>query len=426
MPKSNKRTPKTRAKRPVGNPRIDVFSMRRTATTSLIPIKDIQIPDWMVGTDPIFLSLYTKYLTGKLPAYATRVPIEQIQKGFYLTSQNMEYRCDSPPEIVIEEQMLDIRQGARRPLHLYSNPKPTEGRRFLCPDDVVLYIAYQRLGIASVPAMVFAPGEKPLPESSLEVRVMPSASSLGPRVCGLISTERPQRFPTILGASILPDDISGISKLMSELVSSVERLRQFHVAAPNQLHYHHMVFSAIVRAQETVRAINLLVSGNLWHQALALLRLLYEILLNFFFDWLQPETNYRFLAASAVLGSAGITKAKSRMSKGLMVEGVSQKAAEEQAKIAWKPVTIASTVAEKAKLPKVGITYHKDIYSFLSQVTHQDFEVASLHANRFDDEKFLTIDNDLKITFFRFMDLVVSEFVSCVDRDIGNLTVSKN
>ncbi len=341
-------------------------------------------------------------------------------------SKDMEYHCDRPPEEIIEQQMLEIQKGARPALHLYSNPKPLNERRFLCPDDVAPCVAYRRLGIKSVPAVVFAPGKKSLPESSLEVKVTPSASNLGPRICGLISIEKPEKLPTLLGTSVFADVNTELSKLTSAIASSVERLRQFHVTAPNQLHYHHMVFSAAIRALETLRAIELLIKENLWHQALALLRLLYEIHLNFFFDWLQPETNYRFLAASAVLGSAGVVKARVEMSKELIGQGVSQTSAEEQAKIVWKPVTIASTVAEKAKLPKIGILYHQEIYSFLSQVTHQDFEVASLHANRFDDETFLTIDDELKVTFFRFMDLVVSEFVFCVDRDIGNQTIDKS
>ncbi len=341
-------------------------------------------------------------------------------------SKNMEYRCDNPPLGIIDERMLDIRKGARPTLHLCSNPIPNHDKRFLCPDDVVSCIAYRKLGIKSVPAVVFSPGKKSLPESSLEVRVTLSAPNLGPRVCGLISAEKPEKLQSHFGTSAFVDVDSELSKLMTALANLVVRLRQFHVTEPNQLHYHHMVFSAIVRTQETLRAIELLIKGNLWHQALAMLRLLYEILLNFFFDWLQPETNYRFLAASSVLGSAGVVKARSNMSKELIAQGISQASAEEQSKIVWKPVTIASTVAEKAKLPKVGILYHKEIYSFLSQVAHQDFEVASLHANRFDDETFLTINNDLKVTFFHFMDLVVSEFVFCLDRDIGNPTSDGN
>lgn len=422
MPKSKNRSQKGRNKPKNASPKIDAISVRRTAEVFPIPIENIRKPDWMIGSDPIFISLYKKYLTGRLSGYATRVPIEQIQEGFYSMSQNLEYLCDSPPENVIKELMLDVRKGARRPLHLYSNPKPNSEIRFLCPDDVALVIAYRRLGIKLVPAIVFAPGKQSLPESALEVRVTPSAKNLGPRVCGLISAEKPQTLPTILGPKVSVNASNELSKLTEELRVLLARLRLFHASEPDQLHYHHMVFSAVIRTQETLRAIELLIEKNLWYQALALLRVLYEIHLNFFFDWLQPETNYRFLAASAVLNSAGVTKARVDMSKELIGQGTSQKSADEQANIVWRPVNFASTVAEKARLPKVGILYHKDIYSFLSQITHQDFEVASLHANRFDDETFLTIDKELKTTYLRFIDLIISEFVVCVDRDIGTHT----
>jgi Family of unknown function (DUF5677) len=420
MPKSKKRSQKSSHKPENAPSKIDAISVRRTAKGSLIPIEKVHKPDWMVGEDTIFISLYKKYLTGRLSGYATRVPIEQIQEGFYSMSQNLEYFCDSPPDHVVEEQMLNVRKGARHPLHLYSNPKPNSEIRFLCPDDVALCLAYRRLSIKSVPAIVFAPGMQSLPESSLEIKVTPSAKNLGPRVCGLISTEKPQTLPSILGSNFSVNATNELSELTDTLRSLVVRLRLFHVSEPGQLHYHHMVFSAVVRVQETLRAIELLIKADLWYQALALLRVLYEIHLNFFFDWLQPETNYRFLAASAVLSSTGLAKARLDMSKELISQGASQKSADEQANIAWRPVTFASTVSKKARLPKVGILYHQDIYSFLSQITHQDFEVASLHANRFDDEAYLTIDGELKITYLRFLDSIISEFAVCVDRDIGH------
>lgn len=423
MPKSKKRLSRknSNTSKQVSR-KIDAISVRRTPEVFSIPIGKIHTPDWMVESDSIFVSLYAKYLTGKISGYVTRVPLEQIQEGFYSMSKDMEYRCDNPPEDVIEKQMLDIRRGARRPLHLYSSLKPNSAKRFLCPDDVAIFIAYKRLNIKSVPAIVFAPGKKSLPESSLEARVTPSAKNLGPRVCGLVSVEKPQTLLTVLGPTVSTHAGNELSKLSEALKSSVMNLRSFHAAASSQLHYHHMVFSAVIRVQETLRAIELLIENNLWYQALALLRVLYEIHLNFFFDWLQPETNYRFLAASAVLNSAGVAKARADLSKELRDKGISPKSADEQANIVWRPVTFASTVAEKAKLSKVGICYHKDIYSFLSQITHQDFEVATLHANRFDDETFLTIDEELKVTYLRFIDLIISEFVFCVDSDIGTLS----
>lgn len=189
--------------------------------------------------------------------------------------------------------------------------------------------------------------------------------------------------------------------------------------AERQLHYHHMVFSALVRAQETLQAIEILIEKNLWFQALALLRVLYELHLNFYFDWLQPETNYKFLAAASVFNKEKISKEKGKILNEFMNKGDLSRAAEDRANAIWRPVIVASTVSEKAKLPKVGILYHKDIYDFLSQISHQNFEVASIHANRFDDEKFLVIDQDTKITYIRFMDYIVSEFIQCVDHDIG-------
>jgi Family of unknown function (DUF5677) len=398
--------------------KIDAISVRRNTETVQIPIGKISIPDWMRGEDPIFLGLYKKFLTGKISGFVTRVPLDSILEGFFLASRKFEYICDKPTEDVIEWLMLQIRQGARPSIYLYHNPKPNSEKRFLCPDDVAVSFAYRRLGIKSVPAIVFAPGKRTLPHSSLEARVHSSAINLGPRICALVSAEKPQKILSVLGEKLPSEASQSIQILLSALSTLVARLRLFHAPKSNQLHYHHMIFSAVIRAQETLRAIELLVEKNLWYQALALLRVLYEIHVNFFFDWLQPETNYRFLAAAAVLN---VAKAKSEMVKELIDKGTPKVSADEQANIVWKPVNFASTVAEKARLPKVGILYHSDIYSFLSQISHQDFEVASLHANRFDDEKFLTIDDEIKETYLRFMDYIVAEFLTCVSEDIGTV-----
>ncbi len=108
------------------------------------------------------------------------------------------------------------------------------------------------------------------------------------------------------------------------------------------------------------------------------------------------------------------------MTEELMANGVSEQEAVERANLAWKGVTFASNVAEKARLSKTGICYHAAIYEFLSQISHQDFEVASLHANRFDKEEFLTIDPMVKATCLRFMDIIVSETLECFYDDIGD------
>jgi hypothetical protein len=347
-----------------------------------------------------------------------------INAGFYLPAQNFQYLCDTPPENVIQATMMEIQQGRRLVLHLYPNTNSNDTARFLCPDDVVVCIAYKRLKFQVIPAIVFGSGREPLPFSSFESRVSTSTPKHDVRICGLISASIPSKMASILGETLPCEPVEGVNKLRNALHRVIARLRLFHVPCSGQLHYHHMIFSALIRAQETLQAIEKLIEDDLWYQALALLRVLYEIHLNFYFDWLQPETNYRFLAAAAVLNAAGVSKQKRLLSAELKSEGYSSQAAEDQANRVWKPVTLAATVSEKARLPKVGILYHKDIYNFLSQISHQNFEVASLHANRFDDDAFLAIDEDLKTTYLRFMDYIVSELVQCVDQDIG--TVSLN
>lgn len=421
MPKSKVKN-KKKSNRIISAIKLNATSIRRSVETFQIDPSLIQVPEWMVGTDSVFVSLYRKYLLGRISGFATRVPLDMITVGFYLPAQNYQYQCDTPPEDLIQATMLEIQQGRRPVLHLYPNSNSSDTARFLCPDDVVVCISYKRLKFRIIPAVVFGSGRQSLPFSSFESKVSAVAKNQGPRICGLVSADIPTQMATILGINLPASPVEGVQKLTIELRTLIARLRLFHVPSSGQLHYHHMIFSAVIRAQETLQAIEILIKNDLWYQALALLRVLYEIHLNFYFDWLLPETNYKFLAAAAVFNTAGVSKQKQEMRQELMEKGFSAHAAEDQANRAWKPVVLASTVSEKARLPKVGILYHKDIYDFLSQISHQNFEVASLHANRFDDDTFLAIDDDLKKTYLRFMDYIISEFALCVDQDIGTVS----
>lgn len=418
MPKSKKRnnSPSKRGHTPI---KLNAMTIRRSPKTFEIDLKKLQTPEWMAGTDHIFLDLYVKYLTGRIPGFLTRMPIDMIKEGFYLPARNFEYLCDAPPDDVVDDAILRIQQGARPPLHLYRNSNPNDGPRFLCPDDVVSCIAYKRLNFGSVPVIVLAPGNQPLPFSALETKASVSDGAIDVRICGLKSREKPSNLPSILKGESSKNPSEDLKKLTDEIRRLIARLRLFHVSHLEQMHYHHMLFSALVRAQETLEAIDILIEKNLWYQALALLRVLYEIHLNFYFDWLQPETNYRYLAAATVFNAKAIARQKLSMSRDLVSQGIAPKVAEARSARAWQPVLFASNVAEKAKLPKIGVLFHNDIYDFLSQISHQNFEVASLHANRFEDEKFLAIDDDVKTTYLRFMDFIVSEFAVCIDEDIG-------
>ena len=418
MPKSKIRVTQ-RSKQQLKPIRLDITSVRRSAETFLIDPEKIRIPEWMAESDRLFIDLYKKYLLGRIPGFATRMPIDMIKEGFYLPSRGFEYLCDAPPEEIIQEQTEDVRQGARPALHLYANQNPNDNVRFLCPDDVAICIAYRRLGFRTVPAVVLSPGRRSLPFSSFETKAFSTMKDMGLRICGLVSAETPTELPSILGETLPSNPKAAIEALSHTLRNLIERLRIFHVHHTGQLHYHHMVFSAIVRLQETLQAIEILIENNLWNQALALLRVLYEIHLNFYFDWLQPEVSHRYLAAAAIFKGTDVARERRSMTQELIANGLTSHAAAERANLAWLPVTIASTVSEKARLPKIGILYHKDIYDFLSQISHQNFDIASLHANRFDDDSFLAIEEDAKSTYLRFIDCIVSEFVVCVDEDIG-------
>lgn len=344
-----------------------------------------------------------------------------IREGFYIPGKDHTYVCDEPPEEVIAYVATQMRAGSRPALHLYPHSNPNEECRFMCADDVALYLAYRRLNIATVPAIVLAPGRQPLPNSAVEFKVSPQLKDAAPRIVGIVSVPLPEFLASSFEKG-LPEAADQIVETLSKSIDHViAKLRLFHSPMQEQLHYHHTIFSAAVRIQETLRSIGLLIKEDLWYQALALLRVLYEIHLNFYFDWLQPETNYRFLAAAAVWDTKGISQQRRLMANELVVKGMPEQLAVERANLAWKGVSMASTVSEKARLSKTGICFHKDIYDFLSRITHQDFEVASLHANRFERDEYLAIQPDVKATYLRFMDVIVTEILVCFSEDIGTV-----
>ncbi|MCA1326218.1 DUF5677 domain-containing protein [Herbaspirillum sp. alder98] len=392
--------------------------VRRRESFSVLS-SEIHVPEWMAENDEIFGSLYKRYLLGKIPGYATRMPMELVREGFYIPARGFEYICDRPPEDIILGRIRQLRLGARPPLHLYRNVNPSDFVRFLCPDDVVTCLAYRRLKFDAVPCIVFAPGNEPLPFSAFETKAKIASSAHYIEMTRVIAPPLPELLESSFGLTLPSVPLDVMKKLDEKLSVVMSRLKSFHSKHETEMHYHHMLFSALIRVKETLDAVSLLVQNNLWYQALALLRVLYEIHLNFCFDWLQPETNYKYLAAAAVFTHSDIAKHRLTAAQHYVAEGMGEKLAEERAYSAWKPVSFAASVVEKAKLSKVGVHYHESIYDFLSQVSHQNFEIASLHANRFDDETFSAVKEDVKETYLRFADLIVTEFLTYVDSDIG-------
>lgn len=365
------------------------------------------------------MSLYEKYINGRISGFLTRIPLCLIKEGQYVPSRGFEYCCDQPPEDVVIQFMHEIRGGARPTLHLYGNLNPADNARFMCSDDVAACIAYRQLDFGAAPAVVLGAGKESLPFSAFETRSNGKDLDYGPGIRGIISTGELSLVSSVAGPDLPEGPGELLGMLQKKLTLLVAKLRAFHLAGPDEIHYHHMVFSALVRMQETLRAIYVLVEQDLWYQALSLLRVVYEIHLNFYFDWVQPETSYRYLAAAAVFNGKEVSRRREDMRSRLESDGVPSTVATERAGSVWKPVLMASNISEKAKLSKIGIIFHKNIYEFLSGVTHQDFEVASIHANRFNDEDYLVVDASVKKTYLRFMDYVVAEFVACIDDDIG-------
>jgi hypothetical protein len=246
-----------------------------------IPIDQLKGRD--VEHDPIFHDKYTKYLTGKIKIFATRMCLNRIKPGFYRSTPNgLNYICDKVSDDDIQYVMDLIRLGDRPALHIYHNVNSNDEIEFLCPDDVAPYHAYQRLGIHSAPVLVLGSSSL-LDESAIAIRGFKCTyNPYTPHIDSIVEKEH-RLVPSLLGAD-KPGHEECFDKLMSAVNGTKERLKQFHKGGLVDHHYHHTLYSVLLRAQETLRSMELLFENGLFLNAATLVRTLYELTLTFYVD----------------------------------------------------------------------------------------------------------------------------------------------
>ena len=395
----------------------DPFALVRSLPTQLIPINQIKVRKGL-PTDEIFLSRYKAFLSGKAPIHETRMSLDRIRRGFWKSEDNAwSLIGDLSVDVSIEYAIDMIRLGSRPVLHLYENPNPEDTKRYVCADDTVIHAAYERLGLTVVPVALMGKPRN-LEESCLSVRRLPRGrNGLVPLLEGVVPAT-PALVPSILGVKNSPAADS-LPRLLQALVETKADLKRFHRPGANTLHYHHTLYSVLLRAEECVDSIRLLLAADRPLPAVALLRSLYELALIFYVDWLAPAQIYRYLQMASVTSQKDWESNCENWRKDDIAAGASFIEAKNIKDAHIRSFRLGCVVGERARIFPLGEEFQRDIYSFLSDVIHHDFSMTARYSHTLDHGDNATYHEDATDTLVHIADLLVAAMVSRVRADIG-------
>ena len=399
---------------------LHALSLRRVPNTISIRRSDILPPQRHIEHDPIFAALYREYLQGHRTVYLTRISLGRIRCGFYRESDpgQFQYFCDEPPPSDITSMTDVIRQGDRSVLYIYSNPNKGDCAQFVSPDDVAVFRAYESLGVKKVPVVLLSTPEE-LEESALGMRHFRVGKESLP--AHLVSSHpgTTGSVPAFVGSQPPEKTLSSLQILRDRIADAQQRVRQFHTPAGHANHYHHTLYSTLFRLDETLRAVMLLLERDMWHQAVPLLRTLYETSLNFYLDWLAPQQMCAFFAMAAVLDSQGIREVVDYASTFERPDGT--RAAHREIRSAViRTFEIVRSVRKKAELSPLGLQFYKNMYSFMSAVTHQDFEIVANFAHTLDQRERPQFERRTMESLLMSADLIVAKVVIRILDDVSN------
>lgn len=393
------------------------LSLVRGLPTKKIPLDQIKTRGGIV-TDQIFLNKYLSYLEGKLTIYATRIPLDRIKPGFWkLSNPGFEYICDSVPDEDVAMMESLIRLGDRSALYIYPNPNKSDPFDFVCPDDVAMYRAYASLGIRTPPVILIGKPES-LNESCIGIRQYKCTyNPLTSHMDGIVSVTH-NTVPSILGIN-RPDHSISLIRLIEAVETTKEKVKNFHRGGIVTLHYHHTLYSVLLRALETLKAIKLLFEHGLYLNAASLVRTLYELALTFYVDWIAPTEMHRYLQLAAVMSQKEWEKCCEESYLEQVKAGLSAYDAKRIKDAKMFGFRLVSLVAEKARLFPFGLEHHRDIYSFLSDIAHHDFSMAARYTNTLEHGDESVFNADAAGTTIYCADLFTAAIVTRVLDDIG-------
>lgn len=389
----------------------------RSLPTQMIPIDQIKVPDGR-AEDEIFLSKYKAFLLGKAPIHDTRVSLDHIRRGFWKKSQDgwvlME---DSISATDLSDAIDTIRLGSRPALHLYENPNPKDKKRFVCADDVVMHVAYERLGLSKVPVALMA-RPRDLEESCLSVRNFPRRGKAHVLLLDSVVPVTHKVVPSILGTN-KPPIKDCLDRLLLALAQTKSALKRFHQPGSTTFHYHHTLYSVLLRAEDCVDSMKLLIAAGRPLTAAGLLRSLYELALVFYVDWLAPGQTHRYLQMASVVSEKEWEATCEGWRKADIAEGTSPVDAMNIKNAHMRAFRLGCVIGERARLFPLGERFQRDVYSFLSDVVHHDFSMTARYAHTLDHGDEAVYHEDVLQTIAHLADILVAAMVSRIQDDIG-------
>lgn len=396
---------------------ITAKNIRREAEVYAIPWEEIGPPPWPVVHDEIFMDLYVAYDRGQISAYVTRLPEADVLIGFYEASDPSKLMSVERPEDIVQASCDAIRRGERPTIWVRENFDIPNAPRFFCSDSVTAMLAYRRLGVSLIPAAIVSKAVPVrLPHSALEMNYGGKLKDTSSRVAAV----RACKVEEVPGHML--DELSlheSLSVLRVSVERAITRLQKFHADnVCDQLHYHDTLYSTLIRTRDYLSGADLLLNAGLSSQAVSLYRSLYELHLNFYIDWLAPETSYIPLSFAARTDRRTLKKIEERMVENYLKKRSRDKA-EELAKRALFFIRWLGLVSNRAMASPVGIALHENYYGYLSSILHQDFEETANHANQFRAETYQTVDERTHDWIRNFVNIVVTGTLTLVEGDIG-------
>lgn len=368
-----------------------------------------------IELDSQFQKKYTNYLLKNTNCFVTRISISRIMPGFF--------KRENEKLIHVEDSIIDgdieyiinlIKSGSRPALHIYKLYIKECEYEYCSPDDIHSYYAYKQLGIQKVPVIIYGDAGN-LEESAFKNKGFFKEKEDHYYSYANINIQR-DRFLSIT-ANNKKNTTHEISQCLDKcihLVSTTKnKYKSFH-ELKIEIHYHHIIYAILLRLYEDLEAIKLLINNNLFIQSAALLRSIYESMLNFYIVWINPDEMATMFKYKSLLSINELHKIVKEVHNNLNTTQL-----RELEKIYTYQYNLVSKVIEKAKFSPFGESYYESIYRFLSDITHHDFSSTARYRHALEHGDQNVYNTDLLTTVVSIADFITSFVCLYAMDDIG-------
>lgn len=386
---------------------IPIWEIKRTPDFELISIKDLEHAEHRGDIDEWYMKEFQSYLQGKRTATLTRIKTDKIIPGFMeRIGGNWVYKKDDIDLCILTSIIESIRHGERSTLDIY--PCWSDKNLFCCPDDQYTLEAYRALGIKMVPVRIFRQNKDQNNESGIITKCF---SPKGHKPVQVIESFQPKAWDlveTYSAPEICYSFGEEIDKIGAHVLSAIENLKNFHIPKNKGIHYHHCMYSILLRMKGIVFSIKHLIGNSQIDEANILVRSLYELALNFYLDWLSPHYMGPYIKAYSLTKRTDWSSPSSKIIKSLGEKEFQSHRIREY--------DLITSIKEKAGIFPLGKAYYEESYKNLSAFAHQSFTLMSDSADLLE-----TIDRDAgeeKEENIKFLILNVSTISAIVIRRI--------